>query len=66
MRRSVAWSMVMTDNGKIGDAIDIRDTIARMIPIADVLYDTFIRHLAHRHFELAPDGRLTKLLEPDG
>jgi len=29
-------------HGKIGDAIDSRDTIARMIPIADVLYDTFI------------------------
>jgi integrase/recombinase XerD len=32
------WSMVMTDNGKIGDVIDIRDTIAkrgagRRIPI---------------------------------
>ena len=23
------WSMVMTDNGKIGDVIDIRDTIAK-------------------------------------
>jgi integrase len=23
------WSMVMTDNGKLGDVIDIRDTIAK-------------------------------------